>query len=194
MAEAVEPPKVKLICGMIFARPDWFDRAAERLIAACGPTDIVSEAMDFNFTHYYDRQMGHPLYRRFLAFQRLIRPDELTRTKCLTNEIEADFAKEITNGACHDAAARPARPINLDPGYVAPSKVVLASMKNFSHRIYLGRGVYGEVTLMFHKGAWKSLPWTFPDFASPRYHPFLTAARESLRQQTSQKHSQESPA
>ena len=54
-------------------------------------------------------------------------------------------------------------------------------MKNFSHRIYLGRGVYGEVTLMFRKGRWEALPWTFPDYASCRYDSFLTEVRGRLR-------------
>ncbi|MCP4534749.1 MAG: DUF4416 family protein, partial [Delftia sp.] len=74
----------------------------------------------------------------------------------------------------------PDRPINLDVGYVEPSKLVLASMKNFSHRIYLRDGVYAEVTLMFRKGLWEPLGWTFPDYRSGRYDAFLTAARDSL--------------
>ncbi len=184
MSEATEPAMVKLICGMISARCELFDSAGERLAAAFGPADIVSEIMDFDFTHYYDRQMGSPLYRRFLAFERLVSPDALVDAKHRTNQLEAEFAAESHDGA--------PRPVNLDPGYVEPSKLVLASMKNFSHRIYLARGVYGEVTLMYHKHRWEALPWTFPDYGSPRYHPFLTAARDRLRMQARQGGSGES--
>lgn len=183
MAERSIPAMVKLICGMISGSCELFDRAGGRLEATFGPIDITSEIMDFDFTHYYDRQMGCVLYRRFVAFERLIPPDALVEAKCRTNELEAEFAAESTGG--------PQRPINLDPGYLEASKLVLGSMKNFSHRIYLGRGVYGEVTLMYHGNRWESLPWTFPDYTSPRYHPFLTAARDRLRKQNPRSDSQE---
>jgi len=172
MAEAAAPPRVKLICGMISAQPALFDRAAVRLAETFGPVHILSEVMPFDFTDYYEPQMGRGLLRRFLAFERLISPEALVEAKCLSNALERDLA----------AGAEVARPINLDPGYVEPSKLVLASMKNFSHRLYLGRGVYGEVTLMYRKGKWEPLGWTFPDYASGRYDDFLTAARDRLRQ------------
>ncbi|MCD6364830.1 MAG: DUF4416 family protein, partial [Planctomycetes bacterium] len=95
--------------------------------------------------------------------------------KLRTNEIESQFADSFASGG-------PPRPINLDPGYIDPAKLVLASMKNFSHRIYIGRGVYAEVTLMYRKSRWEPLDWTFPDYASGRYDAFLTGARNLLRQ------------
>ena len=173
MAQAGEPPRVKLICGMISARRELFDRVTGLLGDVFGPVDLFSEVMDFDLTHYYDEQMGAPLYRQFVSFEPLVRPDVLAEAKLKTNRIEAELARDV-----HD---RPRRPINLDPGYVELAKLVLASMKNFSHRIYLGRGVYGEVTLMFRDGRWKALPWTFPDYASCRYDPFLTEVRGRLR-------------
>jgi hypothetical protein len=157
---------------MISARVELFDAALEALAARFGPVDVLSETMPFDFTHYYDRQMGSPLFRRFTAFERLIDPAALVEAKLATNAIEAEIAAR--------GVGRVPRPINMDPGYVESSKLVLASMKNFSHRIYLGSGVYGEVTLMYHKGRWDALAWTFPDFASERYHPFLTSVRERL--------------
>lgn len=178
MAEASSPPKVKLICGMISARRELFDTAAECLARHFGPADVVSDVMDFDFTHYYDEKMGLPLYRKFIAFDALISPETLIDVKCLTNQLEREFATA--------AKGQPARPINLDPGYIESSKLILASMKNFSHRIYLNRGVYAEVTLMYHKGEWCPLKWTFPDYASPRYHGFLTEARRRMREQLSE--------
>ncbi|MDY6914336.1 MAG: DUF4416 family protein [Planctomycetota bacterium] len=172
MVQPQQPDDVKLICGMISAEVGLFGDAAEKLAAAFGPIDLESEVMDFNFTHYYDEEMGCPLYRRFLAFEPLVSPDVLIEAKCLTNALESAFAA--------GSGAGPARRINLDPGYITSAKLVLASMKNFSHRIYLGRGVYGEVTLMWRKGRWQALPWTFPDYASGAYHGFLTEARRCL--------------
>jgi len=158
---------------MISADARLFDTAAERLADEFGPIDLTSDVMPFDLTHYYDEQMGSPLYRRFVSFREPFAPDHLADAKLTTQAVEADFATAAEPGG-------PARPINLDPGYVAPSKLVLASLKDFSHRVYLGRGVYAEITLMFRKGRWEALPWTFPDFASGRYDAFLTSARERL--------------
>jgi len=174
MAEATAPPDVKLICGMISAYETLFDEAADRLAEVFGPVDLISEVMDFSFTHYYDRQMGQPLQRRFVSFAAPIRPEALVDAKWITNAFEKDFASRF--------GPRPPRPMNLDPGYIEPSKLVLASMKNFSHRIYLGRSVYAEVTLIYHKGRWDALPWTFPDYASPLYHPFFSRVRQRLKE------------
>ena len=179
MAQASQPPLVKMICGMISADKALFDEALTPLTNLLGPVDLVSDVMDFDFTHYYDQEMGHPLLRRFVSFERLITPDILIEAKLATNAIEEDFAAR--HGRQSGQPARPERPINLDPGYIALSKLVLASMKNFSHRIYLGRGVFAEVTLMYHKNRWDALAWTFPDYAAEQYHSFLTAVRERLR-------------
>ena len=176
MAEAMQPPAVKLICGMISSRADLFDFARDRLTDHFGPTDLISEVMDFDLTHYYDEQMGTPLVRRFVSFEELVSPGILPDVKHFTNELERALASEIDPEA-------PQRPINLDPGYVETSKLVLVSMKNFAHRIYLRDGVYAEVTLLGHGDHWEVLPWTFPDYASNRYHPFLSAVRHRLREQ-----------
>ena len=176
MAKASEPSAVKLICGMISSTAGLFDEALAQLAETFGPADVVSEVFPFDLTHYYDDEMGSPLWRRFVSFRQLVAPDVLVEAKLLTNALEDRFAAR--------ASCSRARPINLDPGYVEQAKLVLASMKNFSHRIHLGRGVYGEVTLLYHKDRWQALQWTFPDFASPRYWAFLDAARDSLRAQS----------
>ena len=176
MARACEPPVAKLICGMISSSRELLDEAPVVLGEPFGPTDLLSEVMDFDFTDYYDREMGAPLYRRLVSFAGRFGPGALAQAKRTTNAIEKDFSRR--------ASGSPARPINLDPGYVTQAAVVLASMKGFAHRIYLGDGVYGEVTLLAHKNRWEPLPWTFPDYASGRYDAFLTAVRDRLRAET----------
>ena len=173
MAQAGPAPVVKLICGMISSRPALFDEVLIPLSEAFGPVDLISEVMDFDLTDYYREQMGSDLFRRFVSFTEPVSPDVLVDAKLRTNAIEADFARRASGG--------PKRPINLDPGYIEEAKLILASMKNFSHRIYLGRGVYAELTLMYRKGRWEPLNWTFPDYASSRYHAFLTEVRNRLR-------------
>jgi hypothetical protein len=176
MAQASRPQSVKMICGMIASRSPvapGFDEATGPLEQAFGPIDIASEVMPFDFTHYYDGQMGSPLLRQFVSFERLAPADSLASAKLFTNELERQFAAAVEPGA-------PPRPINLDPGYLEEHKLVLASMKNFSHRIYIGGGVFAEVTLTHRAADWEKLPWTFPDFASGRYFGFLSAARNLL--------------
>lgn len=173
MAEQSAPRKVKLLCGMISSQLDMFARARSALKARFGPEDTVSNIIPFDLTDYYQTTMGSPLLRQFVSFRWLIDPAELVTIKILTNAIEADLA---------DTQQVIPRPINLDPGYLTEAKLVLASMKDFAHRIAIGPGVFAEITLQYRHG-WKKLDWTFPDYASGRYDNFLTAARESLRAQ-----------
>ncbi|MBI5724195.1 MAG: DUF4416 family protein [Planctomycetes bacterium] len=177
MAEATEPSRAKLICGMLAADEVLFAQVQAELAGPFGPIDVESPIMEFDFTHYYDSQMGSPLKRRFVAFERLVAPDALILAKHATNDLERAFSPRRQRGG-------PARPVNIDPGIIEEPHLVLASMKNFSHRIYLGWGVYADLTLMYRAGKWEPLPWTFPDYASGRYFEFLSAARANLRRQT----------
>ena len=165
---------VKLIVGMLSNRRERFALAAEALSARFGPIDVAGPVLPFDYTDYYTPQMGPNLLRQFLSFERLIAPDALAAVKGFTNELERQLA---------DAGDVP-RPINLDPGYVTPGKLVLASAKDFAHRVYLGEGIYAEVTLTFVRGRWVAGPFTFPDYASGAYDAFLTAVRERLMEQT----------
>lgn len=168
-------PLVKLICGMLSSDARRFAEATRRLVDAFGPVEHTGEIMDFDSTDYYQESMGGPLLRQFVSFERLIPADKLAAAKLLTNDLEVDFAAAEPDG--------PARPVNLDPGYVAEPKLVLASMKDFPHRIYISGGVYAEVTLVFRRDGWQALEWTFPDYASGRYDEFFTRARSALRAQ-----------
>lgn len=72
------------------------------------------------------------------------------------------------------------RPLNLDPGYLTPAKLVLASTKDHAHRIYLRDGIFAEVTLVYRKGKWQPLEWTYPDYRRDDYQQFFTRCRERL--------------
>ncbi len=174
MAQAHPPAPVKLIVGLLAGRETWLDAGRAALVERFGPTDVESEVMAFDFTDYYRKAMGGDLKRQFVAFERLIGPDELAAIKLATNAMEAALAARL---------GEVPRPVNLDPGYVTPAKLVLASAKDFAHRIYLTGGIYAEVTLRVVRGRWESAPWTFPDYAGGRYDRFLTMARERLKAQ-----------
>ena len=174
MGKIRNPTPVKPFIGVLTSLPKILPRAQERLAELLGAVDACSELFPFDLTHYYDTSMGTPIYRCFMNFAELIEPETIADIKIKTNALESAFAEEFRSVQ---------RPINLDPGYMEESKIVLASTKNFYHRILISRGIYAEVTLHFEKGEWRSFPWTFPDFKSDRYHAFFLSAREKYREQ-----------
>jgi hypothetical protein len=174
MGKIQTPPPIKPFIGVLTSIPEILPKAEERLAALFSAVDMRSELFSFDLTHYYDQTMGTPIFRCFFSFAELMEPSSIAGIKIKTNEMEAAFAEEYRVVQ---------RPINLDPGYLEQSKIVLASTKNFYHRILISQGIYAEVTLHYEKGEWRSFPWTFPDFKSDRYHPFLKSLRERYRNQ-----------
>ncbi len=173
MGEPVKPEKVGLLIGLLSVYDDALDEAAARLERLYGEIELRSDPLAFDFTDYYEHEMGEPIRRVFLLMRGLIRPGELAGVKLTTNGIEREFAQ---------SGRWPVkRPVNIDPGYIAESKLVLASTKDFSHRIYLRDGIYAEVTLLYQGGAFRPLPWTYPDFKSEGYTRFLIDARAALK-------------
>lgn len=168
MAGPAEPLKAKLFAGVLAGSTELLDSAKKELEKKFGAVDFESPTMPFDSTEYYEPQMGKGLLRKFYTFGSLTGQDSLSRIKLATNAIEQDFR----------GRSQVDRPINIDPGLLLPSKIILASCKDFSHRIYLGEGVYGEVTLQYVKDAFVTLPWTFPDYRLPKYHEFFKKARE----------------
>jgi len=145
--------------------------------AACrivGPIALESEIFPFEWTRYYEAEMGPRILRRLIAARDLADPGLLVRWKIAAQAAEREIAASF--------APPPARPANLDPGYLAPSKLVLASTKDFAHRIYLSDGIYAEITLRCVHGRFEPLPHTYPDWRSGRYDPFLREARLYFRE------------
>jgi hypothetical protein len=151
------------------------DRAIQMLADYFGETDERSAEWPFDFTDYYELEMGENLRRRFVSFERVINPAELPGVKSLTNQLESRI--------CYECGLEPGRrAVNLDPGYITLGKLVLATTKDYAHRVYLRDGIYAESTLYYEKsGKWLPWPWTYPDYASPRYHEFFLAVRERLK-------------
>jgi len=168
------PSPVNLFCGLISNDPDLMMRAVRLLEQHQGPTDAVSELWPFDQTHYYTAEMGEGLQRQFVSFAKLIDPGQLASIKILTNSLERRINYEL--GLPEDQ-----RRVNLDPGYLTLSKVVLATTKDYSHRLYLGSGIYAESTLHYESGRWVAWPWTYPDYADTRYHAFFEHLREQFK-------------
>ncbi len=131
-----------------------------------GAVDYKSPIYDFNLTDYYRKEMGPSLKRQFLSFSELIAPTKLAKIKLFTNKLEKRYSK---NGK---------RLINIDPGYVTASKLVLATTENYYHRIYLDRGIFAEVTLYFKKGSFQPFEWTYPDYKTKGYIETFNHIRE----------------
>jgi hypothetical protein len=163
------PKPAKLIIGAYLAEKKLYPELAMELASLFGPVDIVSAWFAFDYTNYYEKEMGAPLYRRVLAFKSLIAQDELAAIKVTTNQIEQRFTNKGR------------RQINIDPGYLLLERFVLASGKNFSHRIYLQQGIYADLTLIFTRGAFQTLAWTYPDYADRKMLDYLTAVRDKYR-------------
>lgn len=176
MARPRAPQPVKLLCGLLSNDPDLLRRTRQLLRKRFGSVDLESDVWPFDQTDYYEAEMGAGLQRWFVSFERPISPADLAEIKRQTNAVEEQIADDCL---LPDIA----RPVNIDPGYLDLSKLVLASTKDSSHRVYLGRGIYAEVTLRYSHGRWLEHPWTYPDYKTPVYHAFFTQVRERLRRQ-----------
>jgi hypothetical protein len=171
---------VKLFVGILVADAGRLAEVESRLSAEYGAIDLRSPVIPFTFTDYYRRETGDRILRAFFSFERLMEADRLPEIKHWTNVLEAEFAQA---GGPSGPSGEVQRPVNLDPGYIEHSKVILASTKNFYHRMYLGRGIFGEVTMHFRNSAWEFFPWTYPDYQSEEYRKFFLELRQCYRVQ-----------
>jgi hypothetical protein len=165
---------VKLFVGILVSDRKFLRDVEERLTAEYGSIDHRSPIVPFDFSDYYEKEMGDVIDRVFLSFERLIDADRLPEIKHRTNQLEAEIATMPTSVK---------RPVNLDPGYLENAKVILASTKNFYHRIYLGEGIFGEVTMHFRNNTYQFFPWTYPDYQSNDYQEFFLRIRQLYRSQ-----------
>ena len=166
----VEP--VSLISGLIYGDFAVCDLALAALEDKFGPVQFESESFPFTHTDYYAEEMGAPLTRKFIAFERLVGPDTLKEAKEYTIRLEHKYL-HATGG----------RQVNLDPGTVGLANVVLVSTKDFAHRVYLGDGIFGEVTMIYSQKTYQPLPWTYPDYREPAVIEFLLRVRENLKEE-----------
>ena len=161
-----QPPKpAKLLIGLFTRKQERMSDVATDLMESFGPVDLISPLFPFDFTTYYEKEMGSPLFRRIFVFKSLIGQDDLADIKLKTNAIETRFS---TDGL---------RQVNIDPGYLLMERVVLATGKNFAHRIHIGKCIYADLTLIYQKNGYQPLAWTYPDYAHESIRNFLSLVR-----------------
>ncbi|HHD12072.1 MAG TPA: DUF4416 family protein [Deltaproteobacteria bacterium] len=169
-----KPEKVKLFASILSGNPELIEAAMDRLSERFGTIDYMSPLLPFDHTDYYEKEMGRALVRRIASYEKLIDADELADIKLLTNSIEDEFL-----------TADGRRQVNIDPGYLALDKVVLASCKNYSHRVYLKDGVYAEVTLRYSARSkeYEAFQWTYPDYREPAMQGLFSEIRRRYSKQ-----------
>ncbi len=165
---------VKHFVGVLVSSRDLIAPTRDRLAALYGTIDHESPVIPFDSTDYYASEMGGTIDRVFFSFEGLIEADQLPDIKRKTNVLEEELRPLLGSVK---------RPVNLDPGYLENAKVVLASAKNFPHRVYLGSGIFAEVTMYFKHNTFHFFPWTFADYRSREYQDFFLRVRHIYRSQ-----------
>jgi len=153
MGKPKEPQSAKLFMSFITSGPHLFEKGLKDLCSIFGEADSISERFPFDFTDYYTREMGYPLFRHFITFERLIPLSTLPDIKQATNHLEEKYGTPDGN-----------RQINIDPGYICLEHVILATTKGYSHRPYLRDGIYADLTLIYRNQSFQALEWTYPDY------------------------------
>ncbi|MDP2938893.1 MAG: DUF4416 family protein [Candidatus Omnitrophota bacterium] len=157
MGKIQEEIPVKLIVGFIFSKQEILKKSFRSLIKKFGKIDFESERLIFNYSTYYEKEFGEDLKRKFISFNKLILPSRLAKTKKFCNSLELKLSEKGK------------RQINIDPGYISASKLVLATTKDFAHRIYLSMGIFAELTLNFRGNSFAACEWTYPDYKTQEY-------------------------
>jgi hypothetical protein len=160
------PDAVKLIVSIIAVDTRQMDTVIGQLEEHYGMSDVVGVLHGFHYTDYYAPEMGSALIRRFLSFRALVRPELLPEIKTATNRIEDERSEQAR------------RQVNLDPGYISAAHLILATGKGYTHRPYLRRGIYADLTLAFRDKTFHPLPWTYPDYADARQISFFNRIRQ----------------
>ncbi len=166
MSKLQEPCPVKLFIGFIYSQDAAVDECIKKLEERFGEIDFTTEKLDFGFTTYYEKEMGKGLSRILITLKKLIKREGLVEIKIFTNDLEKRFSVEGK------------RKINIDPGYIAPEHLILATGKGYYHRPYLGRGVYADLTLIYKHNEFQTLEWTYPDYGSEYLRKLFKKLRE----------------
>jgi hypothetical protein len=162
---ATTPDKIKPFAAITFAPEARVAEVTSALVRFFGPVDFSYGPVPFDFTDYYGDEMGKGLTKMYLTFETQAEREALADVKVFTNDLERRYA------------AKGRRTVNIDPGYIAADKLVLASTKDFYHRVYLSQGIFAEVTLHYRKGIYRFFSWTFPDYREPAFLEFLQRVR-----------------
>lgn len=160
-------PPVKLIAAIAVSDLDLWPECEEKLVSLYSAIDMAMKWYNFQHTDYYLAEMGSALRKRMVSFQELIPAEQLPAIKLATNQLETEFS----------LAGK--RRVNIDPGYICAPRLVLATTKDYSHRLYLGSGIFGDIHLKYQKGGFQPQEWTYPDYREAAVLQFFNEVRET---------------
>lgn len=166
MSKLHEPPLVVLFFSIIFNKYSDLGNCLSDLKSKYSDIELISNIFDFEFSDYYNEEMGNGLSRKFISFKKLISRDKIVDIKIYSNILEKKYS------------IRGKRTVNLDPGYLSAEHLILSTGKGFSHRPYLGNGVYADLTLLFQDNKFKSLDWTYPDYKTEHIQSYFYELRK----------------
>ncbi|MBU0990471.1 MAG: DUF4416 family protein [Pseudomonadota bacterium] len=167
MSRPRKPDNVKLISSLFSPDKGIIEKVISQLSEIYGPADWISPEIFFDRTRYYAKEMGWPLHRRFVSFENLISPETLVEVKLRTNEIENEYLSQGN------------RLINIDPGCISAERLILATGKNYIHRVYLNKGIYADLTFIFKRGSFRPLEWTYRDYSDPETIEYFNELRKN---------------
>jgi hypothetical protein len=182
MSDPQPPEVVKLIASLFSGDGRMLGDAVQALSEKYGKADFISVPAPFTYTDYYEKEFGGSLIRRFIAFERLIRPETLPDVKLWTNALEKRLSAEGR------------RRVNIDPGYLAKAHLILATGKGYTHRPSLREGIFADLTLIYRDKSFHTLPWTYPDYAGGEVIGMLTRIRDKYLLQMKGKAAGSDPA
>lgn len=172
MSVLKEPQPVKLFFSIFSGNVELIEEVVKLLENMFGLIDVSTKYIPFEQTDYYEEEFGKGLQRKIIFFENLISPEQIVEIKHNAMSLEEKYT---LNGK---------RKINIDPGYLSLSRVVLSTGKDYTHRIYLSKGIYADLTYIYRKGeGYINLPWTYPDYATKEFRNVFMQAREILRTQ-----------
>jgi hypothetical protein len=169
MSQPREPSPAKLVIRFLFSDSGTQRQALDALVLDFGPMDFLSMSGAFPYTTYYDSEMGRGIRRQTAGFLNPVAYGSLPDIKLRTNEIESALSRDGK------------RRVNIDPGLLSQERFVLATGKDFTHRVYLRDGIYADLTLIYQNGAYRPLPWTYPDYREPEFLHYLEVLRKKLK-------------
>lgn len=162
---------VKLIISIFTSNEKVFEKVTDDIEFEIGKIELISDKFEFNHTNYYEEEFGKNLFRRFIVIKPLFPRDNIAHIKIKTNNIEEKYT---LSGK---------RMINIDPGYLSLENFILFTTKNYTHRIYLGKGIFADLTLIYQNKEFQTLPWTYPDYSSQEVRQFLKEIRVLYKKQ-----------
>ena len=179
MGKITYPHPVKLIFSIISTQEFLFQEAKNRLMNLFGKIDMESKYQSFDYTDYYQEELGEDLQQLLVSFEKLVIPDRLSQIKFESNQLEITLSKNDHQGKNVSGIKRK---VNFDPGYLTLGKFILASTKNGPARIYLQRGIYAEITLQFFQKSFQPLRWTYLNYRTETYIHYFNQVREKYKE------------